>query len=51
MRVILNRLFSATNLPLRRYAVRFSSSDGQPAEKEQKEKDSEKIEVVKKSKV
>ncbi|KAJ8710806.1 hypothetical protein PYW08_009321 [Mythimna loreyi] len=47
MRIILNRLISATNLPIRRYAVRFSSSDSKPAENEQKEP--EKIEVVKKN--
>ncbi|KAJ8710074.1 hypothetical protein PYW07_009440 [Mythimna separata] len=46
MRVILNRLISATNFPIRRYAVRFSSSDTKPAENE---KDPEKIEVVKKN--
>nr|AID66686.1 putative enoyl-CoA hydratase [Agrotis segetum] len=53
MRVILNRLFAATNLPIRRYAVRLRSNDAKPAENEKKpeeaQKESENIEVNKKN--
>ncbi|KAH9644613.1 hypothetical protein HF086_007710 [Spodoptera exigua] len=55
MRTMLKTLIAATNLPVRRYAVRFCSSDAQAKpktdEKQEPEKESEpaKIEVVKKN--
>lgn len=48
MRIILKKLVSATSLSIRRYAVRFSSTDAQSSEKKVPE---EKIDDVKKSKV
>ena len=55
MRLILNRLITATNLPISRYAVRLRSSDAKPAKDETKteeaQKEPEKTEIKKKSKV
>lgn len=59
MRTMLKTLIAATNLPVRRYAVRFCSSDAQTKSKtdekqaaaNESESEPAKIEVVKKSKV